>query len=392
MPDRGPIYLDYNATTPCDPRVVEAMLPYFQTSFANPASVDHRFGREAHAAVETARKKVAASIGARSPTEVFFLSGATEANNLALKGLALGTTSRRHLITQTTEHRSVLEPLSFLAEQDFEVTVIGVDSDGLVNLDELESALRQDTLFVSVMAANSETGVLQPIAQIARIVHNSGALMHCDAAQLPGKLPISVTEMDVDLLSLSAHKVYGPKGVGALYRRRLHRPETLVPVLHGGGQESGLRSGTVNVPGAVGFAEALLIASNHVAEEQRRLGELRDRFEQRVLSQVPGCYANGGNAVRLPNTSNLSFEGVEGKALLAALVNLGLSSGSACSSSSMQASRVLTAMGMPKALAEASIRCSLGRPTTIEEIDYAAEQIGAEVARLRSLRRTSRRA
>lgn len=379
------IYLDYNATTPCDPAVVDAMSPCFSQTFANPSSVNHRQGRDAFGMVETARSDVAKLIGARTGSEIIFLAGATEANNLALKGAAEASTQRRHFVTQATEHSSVLEPLRALERRGFEVSVVGVNRDGRVDLDQLRDALRPDTLLVSTMAANSETGVVQPISEIAELAHRVGALMHCDAAQVGGKIPLDVADLDADLLSLSAHKFYGPKGVGALFVRRRRPPITLVPRLHGGGQESGLRSGTSNVPAIVGLAHALGLAVEKLDAEARRLESLRNSLERRLVDSIQGCHVNGCTARRLPNTTNISFESVEGNALLAALTRLAVSSGSACSSAHSEPSHVLLAMGVSGELAEASLRFSLGRGTTEAEIDAAAEMVSEEVHRLREL-------
>lgn len=386
------IYLDNNASTPCDPRVVEAMLPYFGGVFANPSSRNHGPGREAFTALEEARARVARCLGAGSATEIVFTSGATEGNNLAVSGVAAAVSSRRrHFVTQATEHPSVLEPLRRLAASGWELSVIGVDSDGRVRLDMLEEALRDDTALVSLMLANNETGTVQPFRQAADLAHARGALMHCDAAQGAGKIAFDVDALGADLLTVSGHKVYGPKGVGALYLRRLNPPLKLQPSIHGGGHENGLRSGTPNVPGAAALACALEIARKGLAEEAERLAVLRDRFEDLVLNAVGGCTVNGSTAHRLPGTSNLSFAGIEGNALLASLPDVAVSTGSACASNHPEASPVLRAMGVGKALASASIRVSLGRFTTQAEIDRAAQRIIEEVMRLRSLSRRRRR-
>lgn len=377
------IYLDYNASTPCDPRVVEAMLPCFSEVYANPSSRNHRAGQAAAAALESARSAVARSLGARSSAEIIFTSGASEANNLALFGAAESLSPRRHLVTQATEHPSVLQPLRRLEARGWELRVIGVDRDGRIDLGELEAALRDDTALVSLMLANNETGTVQPVREAAALADRRGALLHCDAAQGPGKLQLDVGELDVDLLTISGHKVYGPKGIGALYVRRRRPPLKLEPQIHGGGHERGLRSGTPNLPGAVGLARALEIGRAELEAERQRLGALRDRFEALVGGGLEGCSINGTSAERLANTSNLSFSGIDGTALLASLPDLAVSTGSACASAHPEASAVLLAMGVPERLAAASIRVSLGRFTTAAELERAAERLVREVVRLR---------
>jgi cysteine desulfurase len=382
------IYLDYNASTPCDPRVMEAMQPYFDRVFANPSSRGHLPGRDAFTALEGARSAVAASLGARSPTEIIFTSGATEANNLALFGAARARARRgRHLVTQSTEHPSVLEALRALRADGWDLTEVGVDHEGRVRLDELESALRDETVLVSLMFANNETGTVQPVREVAELVHGRGALIHCDAAQGIGKIELDVAQLDVDLLSLSGHKLYAPKGIGALYVRRSSPPLKLPPHIHGGGHEGGLRSGTPNLPGAIALARALEIAGAELDDEEPRIAAFRDRLEKTIVDAIDDCAVNGSIEHRLPGTSNISFSGVEGNALLASLPDLAVSSGSACTSSSPEASPVLLAMGVKPELAKASLRLSLGRFTTEDEIDRAAERIVEDVLRLRRLRR-----
>ncbi len=386
------IYLDYNASTPCDPRVTEAMLPFFNRVFANPSSRNHGPGRDAFAALEEARATVADCLGARSASEIVFCSGASEGNNLALIGAAKALAEgRRHLVTQSTEHPSVLEALRWLEGSGWELTVVGVDGDGRVRLDELDLAVREDSALVSLMLANNETGTIQPFREAAEIARRRGALIHCDAAQGPGKIGLDVDELGADLLTVSGHKVYGPKGVGALYLRRRSPPLRLPPIIHGGGHENGLRSGTPNLPGAVALARALEIARDGIGDEAARNAALRDRLEDRIVSSVTDCTVNGSGARRLPGTSNLSFAGIEGNALLASLPDLAVSTGSACASSHPEASPVLRAMGVSKVLASASIRISLGRFTTDDEVDRAAQRIVDEVTRLRSLSRRRRR-
>ena len=386
------IYLDNNASTPCDPRVVEAMLPYFGGVFANPSSRNHGPGRDAFTALEEARATVARCLGARSATEIVFTSGASEGNNLALIGAATALAGRgRHLITQATEHPSVLEPLRWLATSGWELSVVGVDSDGRVRLDEFEAALRDDTALISLMLANNETGTIQPFREAAELAHGRSALIHCDAAQGAGKIAFDVDALGADLLTISGHKVYGPKGIGALYLRRRTPPLKLLPIIHGGGHENGLRSGTPNVAGAVGLARALEIARDGLANEAARIAGFRDRFEMRIVDTVESCSVNGSRLYRLPGTSNLSFAGIEGNALLASLPDLAVSTGSACASNHPDASPVLRAMGVSKKLASASIRVSLGRFTTGDEIDRAAQRLIEEVRRLRTLSRRPRR-
>ncbi len=383
--ENGPIYLDHAATTPCDPRVVEAMLPYFGERFANPSSRTHRPGRDAALAVEDARRRIARALGAGAASEIVFTSGATEANNLALKGLARALAARgRRIVTQATEHASVLEPLRRLAREGFELTVVGVDRRGRVRLDELEAALADGAVLAALMAANNETGTLQPVREAAELAHRHGALLHCDAAQAAGKVPLELDALGADTVALSAHKLYGPKGVGALWIRRglAVRPE---PLLDGGGQEGGLRPGTLNVPGIVGFAVAVELAVAARAEEAARLARLRDRLEGAILGELDGVSVSGDPGARLPGVTNLAFEGVDGEALLASLPDLAVSSGAACSAGSPEPSPVLRAMGLPPDLARASLRLAVGRFTTEAEVDRAAARIVEEVRRLRRL-------
>ncbi|MCK5378877.1 MAG: cysteine desulfurase [Acidobacteria bacterium] len=378
------IYLDFNATTPCDPRVVEAMLPFFNLEFANPASRQHGPGRAAFMALENARKTVAQSIGARSATEIIFTSGATESNNLALKGVANDPTTRgRHLITQATEHPAVLEVMTRLRTQGWDLTILGVDKDGRIDPEVVAAAIRSDTALISIMLANNETGVIQPIATIAEAAHSRGIIVHCDAAQAPGKIPVDVGKLGVDLLSLSGHKCYGPKGSGALFVRRQTPPLRLEALQHGGGHEQDLRSGTPNLPAAVGLAAALQLADGRLDRTAADVGNLRDHFEDRIRDTVPGVVVNGEGAPRLPNTSNIAFPGIDGEALMASLPDLAISSGSACASVHPEPSKVLLAMGLPKKLAAGALRISLGRTNTAEEVQRAALRIAEEVHRLR---------
>lgn len=378
-----PIYLDNNATTMVDPRVLEAMLPFFQDCFGNAASSHHFFGATARNAVEAARGYIAELIGAH-PQEIIFTSGATEANNLALKGAAEAQPDKRHIISSPTEHPAVLECLKRFARIGYEITLLPVDGCGVVDLNALERSLRSDTLLVSVMAANNEIGTVAPIAEIGALTRASGVLFHCDAAQMAGKLPIDVEEMNIDLLSLSAHKMYGPKGVGALYVRR--RPEArLEPILDGGGHERGLRSGTLNVPGCVGLGEAARIACLEMGEEARRLLELREQLLQRITSSLEEVYLNGHPIQRLPGNLNLCFRGVDADALMLVVSDVAVSSGSACSAASPAPSHVLLGIGLSYEEAQQSIRFGIGRFNTKEEIEYAAGRMVEGVRLLRSM-------
>ena len=378
-----PIYLDYNATTPVDPVVLEAMLPYFTEHFGNPSSLVHQYGWEAEAAVKKARAAIASAINAE-PEEIVFTSGATEADNLAIKGVAEAYFSQgRHIVTVKTEHSAVLDPCRYLESLGFEVTYLDVQPDGLLDLNTLEKALRDDTILVSVMVANNEIGVLQPLADIGQICRDRNILFHTDAAQALGKIPLDVDAMEIDLMSLTAHKIYGPKGIGALYVRRRRPRVQLAPQLHGGGQERGLRSGTLYTPQIVGFGKAVELALAEMDSEGQRQQQLRDRLWQ-SLSQLEEIDLNGHPTQRLPGNLNVSVAGVDGQALLLGLQPIvAVSSGSACSSASMEPSHVLTALGRSKELAYASIRLGIGRFTTPEEIDTVAE---SAIATIRSLR------
>jgi cysteine desulfurase len=378
-----PIYLDYHATTPVDPRVLEAMLPYFSDHFGNPASRQHAYGWKAGEAVETARGQVAALIGA-SPREIVFTSGATESNNLALKGCADALRTRGdHLVTVCTEHKSVLDSCKRLEAQGWRVTRLGVSPDGLLDLDELRSAVTEKTVLVSVMAANNEIGVLQPLAEIAAIVHERGGLVHTDAAQAAGKVPIDVSRMGIDLLSLTGHKYYGPKGAGALYIRRQRPKFQLGCQIDGGGHENGLRSGTLNVPGIVGLGKAAEICGLEMPGESVRLRALRDRLLEGLQRNLDGVRVNGSLAHRLPHNLHVSFADVEGEALLMALGDLAVSTGSACSSGSHSPSHVLQAIGAVGDATAAIVRFGLGRGTTGEHIDFAIDRLTTVVSSLR---------
>ena len=378
-----PVYLDYHATTPVDPGVLEAMLPFFTERFGNPASKQHAFGWEAEKAVEGARKQVAALINA-SAGEVVFTSGATESNNLAIKGVACALKERgNHVVTVVTEHKSVLDSCARLERDGWNVSRVAVREDGLVDLDALRAALTEKTVLVSVMAANNEIGVLQPLQEIAALAHERGALLHSDAAQAFGKVPLDVAASGVDLLSLTAHKCYGPKGTGALYLRR-QRPK--VPIecqIDGGGHEGGLRSGTLNVPGIVGLGACAEIARAALPEESARLATLRNRLLAGLRRDLDGVRVNGSLERRLPHNLHVSFSAVEGEALLMALGDLAVSTGSACSSGSQKPSHVLEAIGAVGDEAGASIRFGLGRWTTDADIDFAINRVTTVVRSLR---------
>ena len=381
-----PVYLDYHATTPVDPRVLDAMLPYFTERFGNAASRQHAYGWEAEAAVSKARAQVAALVGA-SPGEVCFTSGATESNNLAIKGLAHGSPGPgHHLVTVVTEHKSVLDSFQVLEREGFRVTRLGVNRDGLVDLDELSHAMTPRTILVSVMAANNEIGVLQPIREIAAIAHGHGAVFHTDAAQAAGKVPLDMRQMEIDLLSLTAHKFYGPKGAGALVIRKRKPRLQLACQIDGGGHENGLRSGTLNVPGIAGLGEAAEICRREMTAEAVRLSALRDRLLGGLRDKLDDVRVNGSTERRLPHNLHVSFGNVEGEALLMALGDLAVSTGSACSSGSHAPSHVLSAIGAVGDSAAASIRFGLGRPTTEGDVDFAIDRIAAVVRALRSAR------
>jgi cysteine desulfurase len=380
-----PVYLDYHATTPVDPRVVQAMLPYFTERFGNAASRQHAYGWEAQKAVDAGREQVAALIGA-SAGEVVFTSGASESNNLAIKGAAYALRERGdHIITSAIEHKSVLDSCARLESEGWRVTRLGVDRDGLVRLDELRAALTDRTVIVSVMAANNEIGVIQPLAEIGATARQHGALFHTDAAQAAGKIPIDVAAMNVDLLSLTGHKFYGPKGAGALYVRRTRPKLRLVSQIDGGGHENGLRSGTLNVPGIVGLGAAAESCRRELEQESERLRALRDRLLERLERDPGGVRVNGPlGARRLPHNLHLTFTGIEGEALLMALGDLAVSTGSACSSGSQAPSHVLQAIGAVGPDGGASIRFGLGRWTTLEEVEFAASRVATVVRSLRA--------
>ena len=382
-----PVYLDFHATTPVDPRVLEAMLPYFTECFGNPASRQHAYGWEAQKAVESARHQVATLIGA-SAQEIVFTSGATESNNLAIKGVAHALRDRGdHIITVLTEHKSVLDSCKRLEAEGCRVTRLAVDSQGFIDLAELRAAITERTVLISVMAANNEIGVLQPLREIGAIAQQHGVLFHTDAAQAAGKVPVSVSDFGVDLLSLTAHKYYGPKGAGALYVRRRKPKLALSCQIDGGGHENGLRSGTLNVPGIVGLGRAAEICMDEMPVERPRLAGMRDRLFAGLQQEVAGVRLNGPTGDRrLPHNLHVSFDDVEGEALVMALGDIAVSTGSACSSGSQAPSHVMQAIGATGERAGASIRFGLGRTTTDADIDFAIERIGAVVRSLQKAR------
>ena len=379
------IYLDNNATTQVDPDVLEAMLPYFCDKFGNAASSSHGFGWEAEQAVKTARQQVAAVIGADAK-EIIFTSGATEGNNIAIKGIAAMYGERgKHIITQATEHKAVIDPCNWLKEQGYRVTFLPVNREGLIDLEQLKDALRDDTILVSIMHGNNEIGTLQPIAEIGRLCKERGALFHSDCCQTFGKVPIDVREMGIDLLTCSAHKIHGPKGVGAMYVQRKRPRVRCEPVLHGGGHERGMRSGTLNVPGIVGLGRAAELCREYMDSEPARMASLRDRLRDGIMSRLEEVYLNGHATKRTPSNLNLSFSYVEGESLMMGMSEVAVSSGSACTSASLEPSYVLKALGVGDDLAHSSIRFSLGRFNTEDEIDYVIDKVVATVRKLREM-------
>ncbi|MGO9097539.1 MAG: IscS subfamily cysteine desulfurase [Bryobacteraceae bacterium] len=382
---KTPIYMDYHATTPVDPRVLDAMLPYFQEKFGNAASRNHSFGWDAEQAVEKGRRQIAELIGA-TPKEIVFTSGATESNNLAIKGAAEMYAERgNHIITVATEHKAVLDTCKRLAKHGLDVTFLPVQRDGLLDLDALRAAITDRTILISVMHANNEIGVLQPVREIGRIARERGVLFHTDATQSVGKVPVSVNDDNIDLLSLSGHKIYGPKGIGALYVRRKNPRVQLTAQMDGGGHERGMRSGTLNVPGIVGLGEACAICQLEMAGESARLAGLRDRLKDRLFAELDEIYVNGSMSSRLPNNLNVSFAYVEGESLLMGIHDVAVSSGSACTSATLEPSYVLRALGVSEDLAHTSIRFGLGRFNTQEEVDYVAGRVIEVVGKLREL-------
>ncbi|MBI4853055.1 MAG: IscS subfamily cysteine desulfurase [Acidobacteria bacterium] len=380
-----PIYMDNHATTPVDPRVFEAMKPYFTEIFGNAASRNHSFGWQAEEAVETARKHVAKLIGATAK-EIVFTSGATESNNLAIKGVAeMYQEKGNHIITVVTEHKAVLDSCKHLEKQGCRVTYLPVDRYGLVNLDDLRKVITDKTILISVMMANNEIGVIQPIKEIGQIAREHKVLMHTDAVQAAGKIPVNVDDLNVDLLSISAHKMYGPKGVGALYVRRKNPRVMLSPIIDGGGHERGMRSGTLNVTGIVGLGKAAELAYLEMPEETKRITHLRDKLQKSIFAQIPEVFINGHPTNRLPGNLNISFAYVEGESLLMGLSDVAVSSGSACTSASLEPSYVLKALGVGEELAHSSLRFGLGRFNTEEEVDFTIKKVVQAVNKLREL-------
>ncbi|HYK76066.1 MAG TPA: IscS subfamily cysteine desulfurase [Daejeonella sp.] len=379
-----PIYLDNNATTPMDPRVLEAMLPYFGPKFGNAASRNHAFGWAAEEAVEYAREQIAQLIGAHEK-EIIFTSGATESDNLAIKGVfEMYKEKGNHIITCVTEHKAILDACKHIEKLGAHVTYLPVNGDGLINLQELEAAMTEKTILVSIMYGNNEIGVIQPIKEIAAIAHKHGALFMTDATQAVGKIPVDVIADGIDLLAFSGHKMYGPKGVGALYVRRKNPRVKVTAQMDGGGHERGMRSGTLNVPGIVGLGKAAELCRLEMAEESKRLSALRDKLENSLL-EMEESYRNGNQEHRLPHVANVSFKYVEGEGLMMAMKDLAVSSGSACTSASLEPSYVLKSLGLSDDLAHSSIRFGLGRFTTEEEIDFAIDQTKKAVNHLREL-------
>src|SRR5689334_8238553 len=380
-----PIYMDNHATTPVDPRVVQEMLPYFTERFDNAASRNHQFGWEAEEAVEQARERIAKLIGA-TPKEIIFTSGATESDNLAIKGVAeMYKEKGNHIITAVTEHKAVLDTCKRMEKNGFRVTYMPVQKDGLIDLDDLKRAIDDKTILVTLMAANNEIGVIQPLAEIGKLCKERGVIFHTDSTQAVGKVPMDVNKMGIDLASISAHKMYGPKGVGALYVRRKNPRVQLVAQMDGGGHERGMRSGTLAVPGIVGLGKACEIAMNEMPQESCRLAGLRNRLRDKIMGSLDEVYINGNMDHRLPNNINISFAYVEGESLLMGINDIAVSSGSACTSATLEPSYVLKALGLGDDIAHSSIRFGIGRFNTEEQIDYVADRLVDVVTRLREL-------
>ncbi len=380
-----PIYLDNHATTPMDPEVLQTMMPYFMDVFGNAASRNHEFGWTAEAAVEKARSQIAKLIGA-TDKEIIFTSGATESDNLALLGVAeMYKEKGRHIITSPIEHKAILDACHHLETKGFTITQVPVDQYGMVTAEAVKAAIRPDTILVSIMAANNEIGTINPVAEIGKVCRDHGVFFHTDAVQALGKVAIDVEKMNIDLLSMSAHKIYGPKGVGALYVRRKNPRVCLAPIIHGGGHERGMRSGTLNVTGIVGFGKACELAQKNMEAEVARIKKLRDKLWDGIRSQLDEVYLNGHPTERLPNNLNVSFAFVEGESLMMGMKELAVSSGSACTSASLEPSYVLKAIGVGEDLAHTSIRFGLGRFTTEAEVDYALDKVVSTVKKLRDL-------
>ncbi|HMU45293.1 MAG TPA: IscS subfamily cysteine desulfurase [Chitinophagaceae bacterium] len=380
-----PIYLDHNATTPCDPRVVDAMIPYFTNSFGNAASRNHPFGWQAEEAVDIARQQVAKLIGA-DPKEIIFTSGATEGDNLAIKGVfEMYASKGNHIITCNIEHKAVLDTCKHLEKEGAEITYLKVKDNGIIDLEELEAAIKPTTILIAIMYANNEIGTVMPMKEISAIAKKKGILVFSDATQAVGKIPVDVNKDGIDLMTFSGHKMYGPKGVGALYVRRKNPRVKVTAQIDGGGHERGMRSGTLNVPGIVGFGKACEICMNEMAEETARVSKLRDKLENALL-QIEEAYLNGDKEHRLPHVTNISFKYVEGEGLMMGFnKNIAVSSGSACTSASLEPSYVLKALGLGDDLAHSSLRFGLGRFTTEDQIDYTIEQVTNTVNKLREM-------
>ena len=380
-----PIYMDNHATTPMDPRVLDAMLPYFGKVFGNAASRNHQFGWEAEQAVDKAREQIAKLIGC-TPKEIIFTSGATESNNLAIKGIAEMYKERgNHIITQVTEHKAVLDTCKKLERQGYEVTYLPVETDGLVSLDKLKAAMTEKTILVTIMFANNEIGVVQPVEEIGKLCHEKGVIFHTDAVQAVGKIPVNVQTMNIDVLSLTAHKIYGPKGVGALYVRRRNPRVQITEQINGGGHERGMRSGTLNVPGIVGLGAACEIAMNEMEAEGKRQQELRDYLKTKFENALDYVHVNGNMDHHLPGNLNMSFVHVEGESLLMGINDIAVSSGSACTSATLEPSYVLKALGLGDDVAHSSIRFGLGRFNNKAEVDYVSDKVIDVVKHLREM-------
>ncbi|MCA9461229.1 MAG: IscS subfamily cysteine desulfurase [Nitrospira sp.] len=380
-----PIYLDNHSTTPCDPRVVEVMLPYFTEKYGNSASRNHSFGWEAEEGVEHARKQIAQLIHA-DPKEIIFTSGATESDNLALKGIVeMYREKGDHIITSSTEHRAVIDTAKFLEKKGISVTFLPVDKLGRVNPDDVRNAITEKTILISVMLANNEIGTINPVSEIGKVAKEKGIIFHCDATQGVGKIPVNVQEMGIDLMSFSAHKIYGPKGIGALYVRRKGPRVRLEPMIHGGGHERGMRSGTLAVPLIVGFGKACELCEQEMPIESVRMAKMRDRLQEGIMGAMEEVYLNGHPTERLPGNLNISFAYVEGEALLMGVKEIALSSGSACTSATLEPSYVLRALGVGSDLAHSSIRFGLGRFNTDEEIEYTIDRMIKAVNHLREM-------
>ena len=382
---KQPIYLDYNATTPTDPRVVEAMLPFFTEIYGNAASRNHSFGWTAEEGVSKARNIIGEAIGATGK-EIVFTSGATESDNMAVLGVAEFFHEKgKHIITSPIEHKAVVDPCQALEQKGYEITFLDVDEHGRIDLKQLEASIREDTVLVSLMAGNNEIGTLNPLKEIGQMTRERGVLFHCDATQGVGKIPIDVETMNIDLLSMTAHKIYGPKGIGALYVRRKKPRVRITPLMFGGGHELGFRSGTLNVPGIVGFGKAIELAMEEISSEAERQIGLRQHLYKRLTDELDYVFLNGHPTERLPNNLNLSFGYVEGESLMMGISEIAVSSGSACTSASLEPSYVLRSMGVGDDLAHSSVRFGFGRYTTMEEVNYAADKVIGAVKRLREM-------